>query len=62
MCIRDSNCIEQVKEQIKRKPLPLPKLEMPEIKTLDELQNVSVDDFVLNNYQHHEALTAPMAI
>ena len=35
---------------------------MPEIKTLDELQNVSVDDFVLNNYQHHEALTAPMAI
>ena len=56
------NCIEQVKEQIKRKPLPLPKLQMPEIKTLDELQNASVDDFVLNNYQHHEALTAPMAI
>ena len=56
------NCIEQVKEQIKRKPLPLPRLEMPEIKTLDELQNISVDDFVLNNYRHHEALTAPMAI
>ena len=56
------NCIEQVKEQIKRKPLPLPKLQMPEIKTLDELQNASLDDFVLNNYQHHEALTAPMAI
>jgi thymidylate synthase len=56
------NCIEQVKEQIKRNPLPLPRLEMPEIKTLDELQNISVDDFVLNNYRHHEALTAPMAI
>ena len=56
------NCIEQVKEQIKRKPLPLPKLQMPEIKTLEELQNVSVDDFVLHDYQHHEALTAPMAI
>ena len=56
------NCIEQVKEQIKRKPLPLPKLQMPEIKILEELQNVSVDDFVLQDYQHHEALTAPMAI
>ena len=56
------NCIEQVKEQIKRKPLPLPKLLMPEIKALDDLQNVSVDDFILNNYLHHEALTAPMAI
>ena len=56
------NCIEQVKEQIKRKPLPLPKLQMPEIKILKELQNASVDDFVLQNYQHHEALTAPMAI
>ena len=56
------NCIEQVKEQIKRKPLPLPKLQMPEIKTLEALQNASLDDFVLNNYQHHEALTAPMAI
>ena len=56
------NCIEQVKEQIKRKPLPLPKLQMPEIKILEELQNASVDDFVLQDYQHHEALTAPMAI
>jgi thymidylate synthase len=56
------NCIEQVKEQIKRKPLPLPTLQIPDIRTLGDLQNSSVNDFVLKDYQHHEALTAPMAI
>jgi thymidylate synthase len=56
------NCIEQVQEQIKRKPLPLPKLSIPDFKSLKELEDCGVDDFILVDYKHHSALSAPMAI
>jgi thymidylate synthase len=56
------NCIEQVQEQIKRKPLPLPKLSIPDFKSLKELEDYGVDDFILVDYKHHAALSAPMAI
>ncbi|MEK9649993.1 MAG: thymidylate synthase [Gammaproteobacteria bacterium] len=56
------NCLEQVKEQLNRKPLPLPNLQMPKIGSLEELKKLSVDDFILQNYAPHEALSAPMAI
>lgn len=56
------NCIEQVQEQIKRKPLPLPKLSIPDFKSLKELEDCGVDDFILVDYKHHAALSAPMAI
>jgi len=56
------NCIEQVQEQIKRKPLPLPKLSIPDFKSLIELEDCGVDDFILVDYKHHSALSAPMAI
>lgn len=56
------NCVDQVEEQIKRKPLPLPKLSIPEFKSLKELEDCGVDDFILVDYKHHAALSAPMAI
>ena len=56
------NCVDQVEEQIKRKPLPLPKLSIPEFKSLKELEDCGVDDFILVDYKHHSALSAPMAI
>jgi len=56
------NCIEQVQEQIKRKPLPLPKLSIPDFKSLKELEDCGVDDFILVDYKHHATLSAPMAI
>ena len=56
------NSIEQVKEQLSREPKKLPKLLMPNLDSIDALNNYSVDDFVLEGYESHPALKAPMAI
>ncbi len=56
------NSIDQVKEQLSRKPKKLPKLIMPNLDSIDSLNNYSVDDFVLDGYESHPALKAPMAI
>ena len=56
------NSIDQVKEQLNREPKKLPKLTMPNLNSIDELKNYSVDDFVLEGYESHPALKAPMAI
>jgi thymidylate synthase len=54
------NHIEQVKEQLKREPLPLPKLWLnPEIKNIDDFK---YEDIKLINYNHHSAINAPMAV
>jgi len=52
------NHIDGVKEQLKRKPLPLPTLRIAK-KPLDELQ---FEDFELVNYQCHEAIKFPVAV
>ena len=57
-----SNSIDQVKEQLTREPKKLPKLIMPNLDSIDALNNYSVDDFVLEGYESHPALKAPMAI
>ena len=56
------NSIEQVKEQLTRKPMKLPNLKFPDVSSLEELNSLSVDDFVLDNYEHHPAIKAKMAI
>ena len=56
------NSIEQVKEQLTRDPKKLPKLVMPNLDSLEALNNYSVDDFILEGYESHPALKAPMAI
>jgi len=56
------NSIEQVKEQLTREPKKLPKLIIPNLDSIDALKNYSVDDFVLEGYESHPALKAPMAI
>jgi len=57
-----SNSIEQVKEQLTREPKKLPKLIMPNLDSIDALNKYSVDDFILEGYESHPALKAPMAI
>jgi thymidylate synthase len=55
-----TNHIEQVKEQLSRAPLPLPKLWLnTDIKDIDKF---TMDDIRLENYQSHPALKAPMAV
>ena len=54
------NHLTQVKEQLSRDPLPLPKLWLnPDIIDIDKF---TIDDIRLENYQSHGALPAPMAV
>ena len=54
------NHFEQVKEQLKRKPLPLPKLWLnKKIKNIDKF---TMEDIKLENYQCHPPIKAPMAV
>lgn len=55
-----NNHVEQVKEQLIRKPFSLPKLKLnPDIKIIT---NFKMDDVNLENYQSHDAIKASMAV
>ncbi|MEK6942481.1 MAG: thymidylate synthase [Nanoarchaeota archaeon] len=55
-----NNHFDQVKEQLSRKPFPLPKLWLnPEIKSIN---NFKMEDIKLENYESHPAIKAPMAV
>lgn len=54
------NHFDAVKEQVSRKPLPLPKLWLnPEIKNIDDF---TMNDIKLIDYQFHPAIKAEMAV
>lgn len=59
-----SNHEDVVREQISRKPKKLPKLVMPDIKSLDvdSVRLLSVSDFILEDYEPMETIKAPMAV
>lgn len=50
--------------QLKREPFASPRLLInPDIKTLEDLETwVSVDDFELQDYQHHDAIAYPFSV
>ena len=55
-----SNHLEQAKEQLSRKPYPLPTMKInPEVKNIFDF---TIDDFELLNYQAHPHIKAPVAI
>jgi thymidylate synthase len=54
------NHIDQVKEQLKRKPFPLPKLKLnSEVLVITDFD---MTDINLENYQSHESIKAEMAV
>jgi thymidylate synthase len=55
-----SNHIEQVEEQLKRKPLPLPTLELN--KEIEVITDFEMTDIELVGYKSHDAIKAPMAV
>lgn len=57
-----NNQIEALQTQVRRVPLPLPRLKMPKIESLEDLKKVKVTDFVLENYTYHEPLKMKMAV
>ncbi|MBW2976455.1 thymidylate synthase [Candidatus Woesearchaeota archaeon] len=54
------NHFEQVKEQLKRKPFPLPELKLNQ--SVKEIHDFKMEDIELVNYQYHPAIKAPMAV
>lgn len=59
-CHLYSNHFAQVQEQLGRAPYPYPTLEFA--RKPESLFDYTFDDFVLNNYQHHPAIKAPVAV
>ncbi len=54
------NHVEQVKEQLTREPLPLPKVIINP--AITDINKFTMQDFELVNYESHEAIKAPMAV
>ncbi|MBL7055363.1 thymidylate synthase [Candidatus Woesearchaeota archaeon] len=55
-----NNHFAQVKEQLERKPLQLPKLKInPNVKNIDDFK---MEDIDLEGYEHHPPIKAPMAV
>jgi thymidylate synthase len=55
-----TNHVDQVKEQLARKPLPLPELKLnPAVK---DITGFTMEDIELVNYTSHDAIKAPMAV
>jgi thymidylate synthase len=52
--------IDSVKEQLSRECFDLPKLIIPDFKTLEEVENSNYTDYKLENYNSHPAIKAPM--
>lgn len=50
--------------QLKREPFPAPQLHInPEIKTLEDIEkNVTLDDFQVTGYQHHDPISYPFSV
>ena len=51
-------------QQVGREPLPLPSLKInPNIKTLEDLETwVTMDDFELVGYEHHDPIKYPFTV
>ncbi len=54
-----SNHLEQVELQLSRDPYPYPTLKLP---AKDSLFDYDIDDVVIENYQHHPGIKAPVAV
>lgn len=52
------NAIDACKLQITREPYPFPTLSIKQVR--ENINDYTVDDFVLENYQHHEAIKVAM--
>ena len=55
-----NNHIEQVKLQLSRKPYPLPTMKLNA--SVKNIFDFKYEDFTLENYQHHPAIKAPVAV
>ena len=54
------NHLDQVDEQLKRKPYPLPQMKLNS--DIDDILKFKYEDFELINYQSHPKISAPIAV
>jgi thymidylate synthase len=54
------NHLEQADAQLKREPLPLPKLVIK--RKVKDLSDFVYEDFEIVNYQYHPHIAAPVAV
>ncbi|MBV1779895.1 thymidylate synthase [Paeniglutamicibacter sp. ABSL32-1] len=54
------NHVAQVTEQLTREPYPYPRLRIT--RTPDSIFDYGLDDFVIEDYQHHPTIKAPIAV
>jgi dihydrofolate reductase/thymidylate synthase len=52
--------LDAVKKQLTRDPLELPKLNIPDFKTLEEVENSIFEDYEIVNYKHQGGIKAEM--
>ncbi|MAG24616.1 thymidylate synthase [Candidatus Pacearchaeota archaeon] len=53
----------QVEEQLSREPRPFPTVKInPELKSVDDLDRITYDDFTLENYDPHPPIRAPLTV
>ena len=55
-----SNHLNQVEEQLKRDPLPLPKMLI--IRDVKDIFDFEYEDFLLEDYKSHPHISAPVAV
>jgi thymidylate synthase/dihydrofolate reductase len=55
-----SDHLEQVKEQMIRIPYYFPRLDFPNIQTLEDIDMLCAKDFILSNYNYHPSINAEM--
>lgn len=55
-----TNHLDQVKEQLSRNPFPLPQLTIR--RKPASIFDYAFEDFVINNYQYHPSIKAPIAV
>ena len=56
------NHFNQVKEQLKNKPMPFPKLKINDKKVYKKIEDFKFEDFEIVNYNSHKSIKAPIAV
>lgn len=52
----------QVQEQLLRNPYKFPKLVIPDVRSLKDIEDLKIDDIGLEGYRSHPPIKAPMAV
>lgn len=54
---------EQIEEQLSRRPFDLPKMHiLPEINSLEDIEKLTIDDFLLKGYECHPPIKAELSV